>query len=452
MDSQSLPESFDAAFDWLARRTNYETMATQRYDARTYGLARVERLLDELGRPDHHAPSIQVVGSKGKGSTSACLDAILRHTGRRTGLYTSPHLVDPRERIRVDGIPVADELFVRAIRSLVPVAERARSEGVPATFFELHLAAALACFRDAGCDAVVLEAGMGGRLDATTAARRNLLVLTNVSVDHGRQLGRTRAAIAAEKVAAARSGLPVVCGEPGSTSAGRVVREHCEAVGAPLLQRGRDFRVGGVRATFDTASGRAATHFVLRRPARDGSRTVATVPLLGAHQAENASLALLAAIHERCPGGPVPRTMAVEGLLGAHVAARGQVVDREPWVIVDGAHSPRSLGVLARSLSETVPHRRAVYVLGMAADKDVGRSLRALVGHADEVIATTSGQPRASDPEDLAERARAVGLSASSAPDLTEALARARSITGREDLVVVTGSLYLCGAYPDLSV
>src|SRR5262245_42248337 len=159
-------------------------MATQRYDERTYGLARVERLLDDLGRPDRAYDVAQVLGSKGKGSTATALASILRASGRRVGLFTSPHLVDPRERIRVDGRDAPDRLVMRALETLVPFADAAMSRGEPLTFFELHTAAALLTLRAARCDAVVLEAGMGGRLDATTAATSIAKVLTSVSLDH----------------------------------------------------------------------------------------------------------------------------------------------------------------------------------------------------------------------------------------------------------------------------
>src|SRR5262245_16366325 len=226
--------TFDDAFAWLASRTNYETMATQRYDARTYGIDRVARLLDDVGRPDRAFDVAQVVGSKGKGSTAAALAEILRASGRRVGLYTSPHLVDPRERIRIDGRPAEDRLVRDALASLVPRVERAARRGEPLTFFEVHTVAALLAFRAARCDAVVLEAGMGGRLDATTAARAKVKVLTSVSLDHTQQLGRTHAAIAREKAAAARRGVPLVCGEAPGSAAGRVVAAACRRAGAPL--------------------------------------------------------------------------------------------------------------------------------------------------------------------------------------------------------------------------
>jgi dihydrofolate synthase / folylpolyglutamate synthase len=433
--------SFEQAFAWLAARTNYETMATQRYDARTYGLARVERLLDALGRPDRAFDVVQVLGSKGKGSTATALAAILRASGRRVGLFTSPHLVDPRERIRVDGRPAPDRLVRDALATLVPLADAAVARGEPPTFFELHTAAALLTFRAARCNAVVLESGMGGRLDATTAATALCKVLTSVSLDHVQHLGRTRAAIAREKVAAARRGVLFVSGERTTSDVGRLVVRRCRRVGAPLLAIGRDFHVRGARTEFDAATGRAWTSFRLD-VAGDAPLGV---PLLGVHQARNAALAAVAALRTPWRGPRVTVEHVREGLAQMRIRARLETLATSPLVLVDGAHNPASMGLLARTVRSVLPTRRRVFVVGMAADKDVRGTLRRLRGVADVVVATTSGQARAAAPRDVAALAREVGLAAVAAPDLRAALDVARRRAGAAGAVVVTGSLYLCG-------
>jgi dihydrofolate synthase/folylpolyglutamate synthase len=438
--------TFDAAFAWLAARTNYETMATQRYDARTYGLARVERLLAAVGRPDRAYDVTQVLGSKGKGSTAAALAEILRASGRRVGLFTSPHLLDPRERIRVDGRPAEDRLVRDALASLVPRVEAAARRGAPLTFFEVHTVAALLVFRAAHCDAVVLEAGMGGRLDATTAADAVCKVLTSVSLDHTQHLGRTRAAIAREKAAAARAGVPFVSGEPPASVAGRVVAAACRRAGAPLVSLGRDFKVAGVRTSLDRSTLRATTTFRIVPVSRDLPTGPFEVPMLGTHQARNAALAAVAAACARWRGGPVRQEDVRRGLARTKVRARLEALSARPLVLVDGAHNPASFGVLARTVRAIAPRRRRVFVVGMAADKDVRGSLRRLRGVATLVLATTSGQARALDPEALAREASSLGLRAKTAPDPASALRQARREAGRTGTVVVTGSLYLCGA------
>jgi len=470
LPAKSRFRTFDDAFAWLAARTNYETMAVQRYDARTYGLARVERLLDAVGRPDRAFDVAQIVGSKGKGSTATALASILRASGRRVGLYTSPHLVDPRERIVVDGRPAADRLVVGALASLVPFVDAADARGEPLTFFEVHTVAALLVFHAAKCDAVVLEAGMGGRLDATTAATAVVKVLTSVSLDHVRQLGRTRAAIAREKAAVARQGVPFVSGVRADTTVGRLVAWTCREVGAPYFALRRDFDVWDVRTRFARDVGRAATSFTIipvmptvqpsGRAWRDwvaigrgnGELPRFVVPLLGAHQATNAALAAVAATVAKWRGNPVTLDHVRRGLALMSIRARLETISTRPLVLVDGAHNPVSVGLLARTIRDVVaPVGPRVFVFGMAADKDVSGSLRRLVGVADLVIATSSGQARAAPPSDIVRRARDVGLAARAAPRLKSALAVARRRAGSHGVVVVTGSLYLCGACLRLS-
>jgi dihydrofolate synthase/folylpolyglutamate synthase len=255
--------SFADAFAWLASRTNYETMATQSYDARTYGLDRVHSLLDAVGRPDHELDAVQFVGSKGKGSASAMLDSILRASGRRTGLYTSPHLIDPRERIRVNGEWADDELVASALSTLRNHAEASAERGEPTTFFEIHTVAALLTFVAAECDTAVLEAGMGGRLDATSAAQVRSVALTSLSLDHMAQLGTTLESMAREKAAAARPGRLFVCGHRPGTTALPVIEEICAERGSPLLVLGRDFEVEDVLTAYARDSGAVCTSFTL---------------------------------------------------------------------------------------------------------------------------------------------------------------------------------------------
>ncbi len=217
-----MSSSYDRAFRRLAALTDYETMATVPYHERTYGLSRMEALLRDLGRPCARRPVLQVVGSKGKGTTTAAAAAILRAAGLRVGSYVSPHLSHPSERILLDGRPLPGRTFERAVARVLPLALRRAGQDRP-TFFELMTAVALLVFEEAGAGAVVLEAGMGGRLDATPAPPRRAVLLPSVSLDHVRQLGRTTARIAAEKAAAARRGVPFYSVVPGASPAGWTV-------------------------------------------------------------------------------------------------------------------------------------------------------------------------------------------------------------------------------------
>ena len=435
--------SFDEAFAWLAARTNYETMATVQYDARTYGLDRVRRLLADAGRPDRAADVVQIIGSKGKGSVATMLAAILAAAGRRTGLYSSPHLVDPRERIRVAGAPVADAHVVAALSRLRAHVDAAAASGEACTFFEIHTVAALEALRDARCDAVVLEAGMGGRLDATTAAVACAVGITSLSLDHTLQLGTTVESVAAEKAAAVRAGGLCVSGVRPGAPGFDVVAEVCDEYRARLLAAGRDFDVTDVVTALDAAAGVARTTGTLHL---DGRTIALEVPLLGAHQANNAAVAATLAL--KAPwDGPAPTESDVRsGLAGTRLRARLEVLRTSPLVLVDGAHSPASFEVLATAVRDAITARPRVFVVGMAGDKDVEGALARISGVADHVVGTTSGAVRAAPPERIADAARAVGIEASTSETAASALTAARSLAGESGAVVVTGSLYLCGA------
>jgi len=435
--------SFDDAFEWLASRTNYETMATQSYDARTYGLGRVHSLLDAVGRPDHEFDAVQFVGSKGKGSASAMLDSILRASGRRTGLYTSPHLIDPRERIRVNGEWADDELVASALSTLRSHVEAGAERGEPTTFFEIHTVAALLTFAAAECDAAVLEAGMGGRLDATSAAQVRSVALTSLSLDHMAQLGTTLESMAREKAAAARPGQLFVCGHRPGTTALPVIERICAERESPLLVLGRDFEVEDVLTAYARDTGAVCTSFTLQHA---GHRIHLATPLLGAHQARNAAVAAITALETEWTGGEVTERDVREGLQAVHMQARLDPISVHPLVLVDGAHNPASFAALAHAIDAAIPCHPHVFVVGMARDKDIRGSLAALRGTADHVIGTTSGNARAAPAEEIAAFADAEGLSSSSEPSHVAALEAARERAGPGGTVVVTGSLYLCGA------
>jgi dihydrofolate synthase/folylpolyglutamate synthase len=267
-------------------------------------------------------------------------------------------------------------------------------------------------------------------------------VLTSISLDHTQHLGRTRAAVAREKAAAARRGVPMVCGESAASAVGRVVAGICRRSGAPLLTIGRDFRIRGATTALDLETGRASTRF---RLVTDVEREF-EIPLLGVHQARNAALAAVAATTARWTRGAAVTTDHVRrGLAKTTIRARLETLGTRPLVIVDGAHNPASFGVLARTIRSAVPDGPRVFVVGMSADKDVAGCLSRLRGVASFVLTTTSGQARAASPADLAAAARAAGLRAKPDGSLAKALAEARRRAGQRGSVVVTGSLYLCG-------
>jgi len=403
------------------------------------------RLLARLGAPQEAYRIIHVAGSNGKGSTAAITESILRAAGLRTGLYTSPHLVDFAERIRVNGGPIGAGALARLVGRLRPLAEDvSRAAGRSATFFEITTAMALLHFADACVDVAVIETGLGGRFDATNVMRPDVCVLTPIAIEHTRQLGRTLGAIAREKAGILKRGVPAVSAAQ-ARAARDVIARRARAVGAPLALFGRDF----------DARPRAEGSF-------DYEGLALALPglrcgLAGPHQIGNAALALAAcerlAERLRRSGARIGPDAMRRGVAKARWPGRLEVVRRDPagrpLVVLDGAHNPAAARALAAALPRTFPCRRVLLVAGAMADKDLGALARALAPAVTRtggaVIATAPVFERAADPRLLAGHFRRAGARAVVARTVHAAidLALARARPG--DLVIVAGSLYLVG-------
>ena len=390
------------------------------------GLERIEALLDAVGHPERAFTIAQVGGTNGKGSISAMLAAILQATGRRVGLYTSPHLREYRERIRVDGRPITEADFVDGVEALGTLIAR-----LDVTVFEAGTALALDHFCRSRVDVAVLEVGLGGRLDATTVGRPAVVALGPIDYDHQLELGDTLTAIAGEKAAIIRSGVAVSARQDPEAAVAleRRAREAC----VPLLREGHELHV--TPRGFDLT----AQRLDLRGP--DWRLDDAACGLLGVYQPGNA---LVAAAAGRALGADEGAIRV--GLAGARWPGRFQIVRRDPVVILDGAHNPAGARALAASLRAYFPGRPVTFVIGILADKDAGGILAALAPLAARIVFTASGNPRAAAPEAL--RALlpagpgALPVELVAAP--SEALARATAMAG-DGIVCVAGSLSLVG-------
>ena len=398
------------ALKFLDAFTDYERMASV-YAPGDYNLERMRRLLCALGNPERAFLSLHIAGTKGKGSTAHLTEAILREAGYRTGLYTSPHLVDMRERIRLDGKPIREADFTRVLARMEPELRRLRP-----TYFETMTAAAFVFFADRRVDYAVVEVGLGGRLDATNVITPAACAITTIDYDHMDKLGNTLEAIAGEKAGILKPGVPAVS-SPQAPAARRVL----EARGAIEFPRFRVLSSGGDVLKF-TAEGRRYE-----------------MPVLGEHQAANAATALALVARS---GARVSPQDARRALRTIRLPGRVERVGRRPTVIVDAAHNPVSARALAAALA-AVPRRRLVLVFGASADKDYRAMLRTLLPSADLAILTKAAHPRAAAPSDL--MAAAKGRPAVAAGSVARALALARKAAGPEDAIVVTGSFYVAG-------
>jgi len=392
------------------------------------GLDRIEALLEAVGNPERAMTLVQIAGTNGKGSVSAMLAAILQAAGRRVGLYTSPHLLDLRERIQVDGQPIGESDLVDGVEALGTLIAR-----LDATMFEALTALALDHFVRQRVEVAVLEVGLGGRLDSTTVGRPAVEVITSIDYDHQAYLGDTLEAIAKEKAAIIRSGVAISARHAPEAEA-VIVRRAAEA-GVALSVEGRDLWVGVRKASLD------GQWLDLEGP--DWRIDDARCGMLGVFQPGNA---LLAAAAARALGAEEPAVRS--GLDRARWPGRFQVLRRTPLVIVDGAHNPAGARALAASLQAYLPAHGITFVLGTSEDKDKAGILAALLPLATRVIFAAASHPRAASPDSLAAVARTLpagrGLALETAVSAAEALRMAVSGSATTT-VCIAGSLFLLG-------
>lgn len=393
------------------------------------GLARISRLLEALGNPHRAGQYVHVAGTNGKGSTCAMIESALRAAGRRTGLYTSPHLVEPTERIRIQGQPVSREEFAEAFEQVHAAAEQLLREEIIAqhpTYFETVTAMAFLLFQRHGVDLAVLEVGLGGRLDATNVVQPLVSVITPVDFDHEKYLGRSLESIAAEKAGILKAGAGAVF-SPQRPEVVPVLARAARERGIVPLWAAETWRAENVQLD---ASG---SRFVACGPAR----IPIACPLPGEHQVTNAITAI--AVLDRLG---VPPAAIQEGIAQVCWPGRLERMASRPDIYLDGAHNPAGAHALAAYIERFHKGRRVWLVYGAARDKAVAEVAAILFPLADEVIATAPDHPRAVRPELIRELAHHPRLRL--APRLADAL-RLLEGASPSDVVFITGSLFLVG-------
>ncbi len=391
----------------------------------------MERLLALLGDPHRCFRSVHIAGTKGKGSTAAMLESVLRAAGFRTGLYTSPHLHTFRERIRC-----GDRMISRRTVAALTGRLRPAVAQVPGlTTFEIITGLAFAHFAAMGVEMAVVEVGMGGRLDATNVVHPLVTIITSISYDHTYVLGDTLAAIAGEKAGIVKRGVPVVSA-PQPPEALAVVEAVCREKRAPLTLVGRDWTWQPGAADLDGQS------FSVQ-PAEGEPINPLWIPLLGEHQLLNATVALAATAQLRRAGLDIPPAAVRGGLRRVHWPGRMEVLGRAPLVIADGAHNAEAARRLAEAIERHLPHRDVILLFGASADKDVAGMWRELLPLAAHVIVVRAAHSRAADAHDLARQVVAQGRQPIIAGSVAQGLDRALGLAGADDVVLATGSLFV---------
>ena len=432
--------TYHSAVKWLLELTDVERQRVVRYDEDgDFKLDRMRALLAALGDPQDQFRAVHVAGTNGKGSTIAMMSAMLRKCGYGVGEFTSPHLMDMRERVTINGQRITKNDFVESMKT---IARAAVKIGEQPTFFEAITAIAFMHFASQAVDIAIIETGLGGRLDSTNVLMPVLCVITEIQLDHTRILGKTIEKIAIEKAGIIKPGIPVITREQ-QPDADRVLREKAEELGTTI-------RVVNKEIEFSNrfcSTVELGPHNRVCLYTETSRLEHLPVPLPGEHQAFNCGLALAAVDHLKSIGFECPESVVTEGLVETQIPGRMQLVWNRPRILVDGAHNPDALTALMRCVGAHVPYDSMVCIFGCTQDKDIDALLDRISLGADKVIFTKSSKnSRAAEPEDLRRRfMERSGKMCQTSPTVKDALELAARAVSREDLICVTGSFYLVG-------
>ena len=399
------------------------------------GLERMQELVIRLGHPERKYPTIHITGTNGKGSTTACLAAILQEAGFRTGMYTSPHLERYTERMRIDGLEVEEAVFADAIEQTAAAAQEMERDGLEhPTQFEVLTAAAFVMFAAMKVDYAVIEVGLGGSLDSTNVIESRVAVITNVTLEHEDRCGSTIQEIAEHKAGIIKKNSRVLTAAQGEAL--EVIRRRAADCGAVVQVLGEEWQ-----AQMQSVS-LTGIAWMLQQP--NGSSWPLQARLVGEHQVYNASLAVMAALTVRETA--VNQEAVARGLAKACWPGRFEVLRTQPPLVVDGAHNPAGAAVLRRTLDQVFPGREVLFLLGILKDKDIEGITGLLVREQDRVIAVRPLSERAAEAGDLASHFPPHQVEA--VPDWEEGVNRLLELAEQEPRKVacVAGSLYLLGA------
>jgi dihydrofolate synthase / folylpolyglutamate synthase len=424
--------NYKESLDYLLKYADYERLPRAGI---VWDLKRVESLLKRLGDPHKYAKTVHVAGTKGKGSTSAMIASILKTAGYKTGLYTSPHLLTYTERIQVNGKPIIEEDWAALVEEIKPhvEAENATAQYGILTTFELYTAMAFLHFRNVKAEWQVMEVGLGGRLDATNVVDPAVCVITSISFDHMDVLGDTLAKIAGEKCGIIKPGVPVVSA-PQIPHAMDVIEEIARVRKCRLIKVGQN--VVWHRTGYDTQG----QHFHLHGTRGDYDLYI---PLIGEHQMENAANAVAAAEVLAEKGVRINKEYITEGLAAVNWPGRMQVLGKEPWVVVDGAHNAYSMMKLGQGLKEYFHPTAIKMILGFGNDKDIKGMVHEAVQYADEIYLVASKHPKAVKGEVLSAEFEQYGKKPRVAPSVKEAISMAEESAKPTDVICAAGSIFV---------
>ena len=439
---------YKAALAYIEGFIDYERSPDFSRQARLYNLNRISLLLELLGNPHDRLQVIHIAGSKGKGSTAALIASVLTQAGYKTGLFTSPHLITPRERCRIDGDLISKADVACYIEKLKPAIETvSTSEFGRVSFFEIYTALAFSYFADKATDFAVIEVGLGGRLDATNVVTPVATVITPIGLEHTAILGETYTEIAGEKAEIIKQKCPLALA-PQHPEARTVFEKVASERNAPIVEPkdvvGRDCSASSSRLVRNADGLPVAQEFDVETDSE--SYPQLTMPLLGHHQFINATTAVTAIECLKQKGYIVPKTSVYAGFKNVQWQGRIQRIRSSPIVVLDGAHSPASMEALCSTLRQSFRYDRVTFIVSLMRDKNLTAIGNIVSQTADFVIATqVLNNPRVMSAEEILDawENTCEKISACSTPE--KAITRALSGASPADLICITGSLYLVG-------
>lgn len=422
--------AYNLALDYLYGFVDYSLKKASELARADFNLGRMYALMDALGNPQNRYTILHVAGTKGKGSVSALSAGVLQAAGYRTGLYTSPHLQDYAERIQINNEPIPHARLVELVEKVKPAVA-----SIPQlTTFEITTALAFLYFAQEKVDAAVVEVGLGGRLDATNVVMPRTSVITSLSYDHMAVLGNTLTQIAGEKAGIIKPGVPVISA-PQQDEALAVILRVAKERNAPLTLVGQD--------VFFAADTHSLDGQTLRVWTSDRPPLNLQIPLLGAHQIENAAVAFAALQSLRQQGMAIEDSHIQNGFAGVKWPGRFELLRRYPPVVLDSAHNLDSAHKLRQALDDYLPGWPVILIFGSSEDKDVPGMLQAWSPRLSRIIVTRADHPRALEPGKLLGLAAQTGVPAEAVEPVEAALCRALELAGRQALVLSAGSMFV---------
>ena len=431
-------DPYQIALQYLYSFIDYEKLPGAA--PRRMSLEKIETLVGLLGHPERKYPVVHITGTKGKGSTAAMISSILNQSGYRVGLYTSPHLVTLRERVRINGEPLPKADLCRMAEAIrEPIGAMTRSSaGGPETFFDVWTALAFSYFAEQKVDIAVIEVGMGGRVDSTNVVWPRVAVITPIGLDHTDRLGHTLPEIACEKAGIIKRGVPTVI-SPQQPEALTVIEETCIRNKSLLTKVGSDIRY--------TIKESNTERQIIDVESRDSSYNGLELPLLGGYQAINAATALGTVDCLRKQEIPITDAGVVRGLRSVTWPGRLQVIGQRPWVILDGAHNPMAARNLTQNVRALFRYHKAILILSLQQDKAVEELCQEFAAWADIIIVTGRRvmRRRQADSGQVVSLCTGPGRAVFTTPMVSDALAMAKALATEDDLICVSGSLALVG-------